>query len=139
MRMRSREFIFYGSLLLCVLRAQFVVAAAASAPAPEYSYEAACRDWPEIRTRITVIGAKHSPFHGAVYSDGAIALAGTAWCEADHWLLQYRPTRLLLSFGYGDPPQFIRTPQDQSLLGDALPVVITPIAMPDAKTGDCTF
>jgi hypothetical protein len=115
---------------------------AGPAPAPEYSYEQACKDWIEIPARITVIGAKHSPFHAAVYADGTLALAGTAWCEADRWLLAYGPDRLLLSFGFGDPPDFNRTPQEQRLEEGSLPVVVTrvtPTPTPPVISGGCRY
>ena len=66
-----------GILILCLMTAGPVEPVSASAIALEYSYEQACKDWAEIPARITAIGARHSPFHAAVYADGTVTLAGT--------------------------------------------------------------
>ena len=104
---------------------------------PEYSWAQACKDWTNIPNRLTALGAKHSPFHAGVYSDGAVSLAGPAWCQADRWLLKYRPERLLLSFGYGDPPDFNHNPQEQWLAEGDMPVVVTKVVPSSGGRNHC--
>ena len=128
----------WGATALYILASAHI--GAADRPIVEYSYEKACEDWTNISNRLTALGAKHSSFHAGVYSDGSIALAGPGWCRADKWLLKYRPERLLVSFGFGDPPDFNRNPQEQWLLDGYLPVLVTRVTPSSHETGDaCAY